>query len=125
MLNKSQDFFKKARPRALQSWLSHIQVGVKTVQETPFSKIDIHNWVQCHPRPSPHPPSTTVNNTDSDSVDSDATAEWITHYPDEDPHLDTWNRFHSKPVTTQPSPKHISKNTSCTSILQFFHPSTK
>ena len=47
LLNKSQSFFNKARPRALQSWLSRLQTGMDKVQHQPYSHTDIRNWV-CH-----------------------------------------------------------------------------
>ena len=124
MTNKSNAFFQKARPRALQSWLTRLQNGIASHQSPKYGPTDIRRWIT--------PVSNTSTNvtfpTDDDSTDSDDddTICWFDQYPDEHPSIDTWDRFtphlrHPRSHNNQHHNKQlISKNTFSPPITHYF-----
>ena len=120
LLNRRRRFLFKSSPRQIQAWVGHVNTAVSVKQRIDEkSKRDIRNFLYRVFK------STNFQN-DNPDYDTDAMDNFLTHYPDEDRELDSWDIYknlNQSHVNENSLPE--IKNSNSISDLVFSHRGSK
>ena len=98
LLDRDNNYFRRARISALKSWLRRIKLATKPSNKKTTN--DIREWIRSGNSP------TDCN--DESSIASDDTENWIRMYPDEDPILDVWDKCKVEELFNESSENFVS-----------------